>query len=166
MILLGLGANLPSRFGKPDQTIYAAYRAIEQGGINIEHSSRIWLTQPVPVSDQPWFYNTVIQVKTVLSPTALHHYIKSIEEDFGRIRTERNAARLLDIDLLAYDGAIIETSDLAVPHPRMHQRNFVLSPLLDIAPDWRHPVLGMTAKELSAALSDVFTARPMAEEAA
>ena len=142
MILIALGANLPSRFGPPKDTFDAAKAALAERGVSVSACSRIWKTAPVPVSDQPWYSNAVMAVKTVLNPSELHAVLKSIEIDFGRIPGERNTARLLDLDLLAYNEMMINTPDLQVPHPRMTERGFVLFPLQEIAPDWVHPRTG------------------------
>jgi 2-amino-4-hydroxy-6-hydroxymethyldihydropteridine diphosphokinase len=148
LILIALGANLPSIYGKPDDTLEEAKRELARRGISIMKSSKIMISDPVPVSDQPKYRNAVVSVSTVFSSQELLAELKSIEADFGREDTERNAARVLDLDLIAYDGRIIQGRDLMVPHPRMHQRAFVLGPLMEIAPNWVHPVLKRTAAEL------------------
>ncbi|WP_421780116.1 2-amino-4-hydroxy-6-hydroxymethyldihydropteridine diphosphokinase [Kiloniella litopenaei] len=110
-----------------------------------------WLkTAPVPISDAPWYVNAVAQIKTALPPNELLELLHRIEDEFGRVRPFVNAPRILDLDLIAYDDFISTPGDhLVVPHPRMHERAFVLLPLLDIDEDWLHPVIGKTAKELS-----------------
>ena len=148
MILIALGSNLPGSFGTPEDTIEAAKTALQVRGINILKSSSIWLTEPVPVSDQPWFRNAVIAVDTSFTLEALFKILKRIERDFGRTNAERNAPRLLDLDIIAYSKTIHIAPALNVPHPRMHQRAFVLYPLREIAPEWVHPVLKKTAAEL------------------
>lgn len=162
MIIIALGANLPSRFGAPLETLAAAQRALAARGLALVSASRIWLTAPVPVSDQPWYHNAVVGAETVLPPAGVLDVLQSIECDFGRVRAERNAPRILDLDLIAYHDEILEQPGLAVPHPRMHERAFVLRPMQEIAPgDWRHPVLGKTLAELVAALPEDQDARPM-----
>ena len=148
MILIALGANLPGTFGTPEDTLEAAKTALKVRGITILKSSSIWLTEPVPVSDQPMYRNAVISIETNLSLIALFKMLKRIERDFGRTNGERNAPRVLDLDILAYGKTIHIAPALNVPHPRMHQRAFVLYPLREIAPDWVHPVLKKTAAEL------------------
>ncbi len=148
MILIALGANLPSRHGLPHQTLAAARHAMQARGLAIVRRSSTWLTAPVPVSDQPWYHNEVVAVETGLSPYALLETLQAIEEEFGRVRTVRNAPRVLDLDLIAYDDVILSKPELIVPHPRMHRRAFVLMPLREIAPGWRHPVLCMTLADL------------------
>ncbi len=152
MIIIGLGANLPSRFGEPRETCAAALMALAVRGVHPLRQSRLWRTAPVPVSDQPWFVNAVAALDTDLPPEALLDVLSSIEQDFGRVRGERNAARGIDLDLLDYRGWQMYTDHLTLPHPRLHDRAFVLQPLADIAPDWRHPLTRRPLAELIAAL--------------
>lgn len=153
MILIALGSNLPSRYGDPDKTILAAIEKMELVGIRVLVASRIWHTRPVPASDQPFFSNAVVSVKTALDAEALMVLLHAIEADFGRIRTEiRNEARVLDLDILAYNDVLIEAEGLVVPHPRLQKRGFVLYPLHEVAPDWRHPELGFSVEEMIVAL--------------
>lgn len=163
MILVALGANLPSRFGTPAQTLYAALKAMAQIEAWPVQISRVWKTAPVPYDDNaPWFYNAVCAIDTELEPAALLEALLRIEEDFGRVRTVRNAPRLLDLDLIAYDDQIIRDGEiLMVPHPRMNERAFVLLPLSDIAEDWTHPENGKSLKDLIAALPDGQAAEPL-----
>lgn len=145
MILIALGANLPSRYGAPAQTLRAAREALAAiEGIELVASSRIWLTAPVPFdAEQDWYHNAVIQIKTNQTPHDLLATLQSIEGEFGRVRTVKNAPRLLDLDLIAYnDEEIRDSETLIVPHPRMHERLFVLKPLEDISNVWTHPILG------------------------
>lgn len=144
MILIGIGANLPSeRFGPPRATCEAALSAIAEHGVTVVQGSRWFRSAPVPASDQPWYVNGAARVETALEPLALLGVLQGIEADFGRVRAERNAPRVLDLDLLAYGGRVMDgTHGLILPHPRMHRRAFVLLPLADVAAGWRHPVLG------------------------
>lgn len=152
MILIGLGANLPSpAHGAPRRTLEAALSALEMQGIGVSACSRWYATAPVPASDQPDFVNIVAALETDLAPGTLMDRLHALEQSFGRVRTQRNAARVLDIDLLDYDGQV-STDWPVLPHPRMDQRAFVLAPLRDIAPDWRHPADGRTLNELLAAI--------------
>lgn len=140
MIFIALGANLPSQHGTPKQTILKALDDLRGRGVKVLSVSPIYLTAPVPISDQPWYHNAVALVKTHLLPKDLLALMQEIEIDFGRIRTVKNAPRVLDLDVLDYQGKVISEPELELPHPRMHERAFVLYPLRDIAPDWRHPV--------------------------
>jgi 2-amino-4-hydroxy-6-hydroxymethyldihydropteridine diphosphokinase len=150
MILIGLGANLPSNAGDPLATCEAALAAFPAAGITIQAVAPWYRTQPVPVSDQPWFVNTVASVATTLAPPELLARLQDIEHRFGRVRTVPNAARPLDLDLLAYNREILTEGPVLLPHPRLHERAFVLAPLADLAPHWQHPILGETAAALLA----------------
>lgn len=140
MILIGLGANLPSSGRSAYETILAAFDSFTNKNINIVAKSSIWRTAPVPVMDQPDYYNAVIAVETDLRPKPLLDVLQDIESLFGRVRTTLNAPRVLDLDLLAYNNVVNDDPLLTLPHPRMHQRAFVLLPMKEIAPTWRHPV--------------------------
>ena len=153
MILIGLGANLPTeKFGSPRAALGAALHAIEQKGIQIKQRAPWYQTAPVPISDQPWYVNGVAELTTDQSPSEVIAILLELENSFGRVRTARYAPRILDLDLLAYkDQIIIGTtpSDLTVPHPRMQGRSFVVLPLRNIAPVWCDPVSGLTINEIA-----------------
>jgi 2-amino-4-hydroxy-6-hydroxymethyldihydropteridine diphosphokinase len=154
MKVVALGANLPSEYGTPVQTLAAAARVMEEHDIRITAYSRIWKTAPVPFHpDHPWYHNAVVSIETDLSARELLTTLLNIEHGFGRVRTVKNAPRLLDLDLIAYDDQIIlDGPDLIVPHPRMHERAFVLLPLHDIARDWAHPQTAIGIQSLISAL--------------
>jgi len=162
MILLGMGSNLPSAAGAPRATLEAALAALEQSGLRIVKRSRWYRSVPVPASDQPDFVNGVVAVETALEPAELLALLHRIEARFGRARREVNAARSLDLDLLAYDDRIVEETGLVLPHPRLHLRAFVLLPLAEVAPDWVHPRLGQSVSDLIAALPPGQRAAPLA----
>jgi 2-amino-4-hydroxy-6-hydroxymethyldihydropteridine diphosphokinase len=163
MILIGLGANLPSRAGSPADTIDAALRALERDGVEVMVRSRLYLSAPVPASDQPWYTNAVAVVRTDRAPRDLLRLLHKIEAAFGRERRRRNDARTLDLDLLAYDDLISRGGgdEPTLPHPRIDGRAFVLLPLAEIAAGWRHPVLGRTVEELIADLPPDQAADPV-----
>jgi 2-amino-4-hydroxy-6-hydroxymethyldihydropteridine diphosphokinase len=148
MILIALGANLEGPYGTPEQALPAACTLMEQAGLEIVSKSRLWKTAPVPVSDQPWFHNAVVAVKTALPPEDVLEILQEIENRFGRVRRFKNEARVLDLDIIAYNNTIADDEVLTLPHPRMHERGFVLKPLADFAPDWLHPVYKKTAVQL------------------
>jgi 2-amino-4-hydroxy-6-hydroxymethyldihydropteridine diphosphokinase len=110
--------------------------------------SPIYVTPPWGYEDQPDFLNQVIQVTTRLEPTQLLDYLKGIEDDMGRKATFRYGPRLIDLDILFYGQRVIREESLQIPHPRLHERAFVLVPLHDIAPDFVHPVLRETIRDL------------------
>jgi 2-amino-4-hydroxy-6-hydroxymethyldihydropteridine diphosphokinase len=164
MILIGLGANLEGPRGGPRRTLEAALDALEAPDLKVVARSRFWSSAAWPPSDQPPFVNAVARVETRLPPAALLARLHEIEAAFGRVRGVRWAARTLDIDLLAYDDAVAVPAaegDLAVPHPRLQDRAFVLLPLADVAPDWRHPADGRSLAALIAALPADQMAEPL-----
>lgn len=164
-ILIGLGANLPSaRFGPPRATLEAALEALEERGARIRRRSRWYESVPVPVSDQPWFVNGVALVETAADPAELLAILHAVEHDFGRERRQRNEARVVDLDLLAYGARVDPGPTPVLPHPRLGERAFVLRPLAELLPDWRHPVTGRSVAELIAALPADQVARPLGEQ--
>ncbi len=159
-IILGVGANLPSFAGSPRQTAAAAIEMLKEKAIFVQKCSSFWKSAPVPISDQPWYINAVVSVKTEMSPEALLGALHEIERTFKRERGEVNQARTLDLDLLAYKRQIIKTDDLIVPHPRMSERAFVLLPLAEILPDWIHPLSGVSVQTLIKRMPDGQQAAP------
>ncbi|HMI97376.1 MAG TPA: 2-amino-4-hydroxy-6-hydroxymethyldihydropteridine diphosphokinase [Micropepsaceae bacterium] len=151
MILIALGANLPSPAGKPADTLNAALAAFAVSSITIEKQSGFYLSAAWPNPHDPPFINAVAAVRTDLSPAALLAVLHGVEASFGRKRAELNAPRTLDLDILDYDGRV-EQGPPILPHPRMEGRAFVLLPLRDVAPDWRHPSSGHSISELISAL--------------
>jgi 2-amino-4-hydroxy-6-hydroxymethyldihydropteridine diphosphokinase len=143
-IAIALGANL----GNPLQTLQTAIAQLNHHPeIQVQRQSHWYQTKAIgPV--QPDYINGVIGVETNLSPEALMGVLHQTEADFGRVRRERWGPRTLDLDLISYGQWVLSTGRLILPHPRCHERPFVLMPLLDIAPDWVHPVLGLTAQAL------------------
>ncbi len=162
VILVALGANLPSRFGAPKETLQTALKRLEECGVAVLACSRFWKTRPVPVSDQPWFVNAVASVRTELDPAQLLALLHRLEDEFGRVRTVVNAPRLIDLDLIAYGDTVLPPeSGLTLPHPRAGERAFVLLPIQDIAPDWTHPVTGEGLASMLARVPADQMAEPM-----
>jgi 2-amino-4-hydroxy-6-hydroxymethyldihydropteridine diphosphokinase len=148
-ILIGLGANLGSRrWGAPQQTLAAALAALAAMGVSVVARSGWYLSAPLPPSGQPWFVNAVASVRTARGARGLLALMQAVERRFGRVRSVQNAPRTVDLDLLDYQGAQIHTRQLVLPHPRLHKRRFMLEPIAEIAPFWRHSVLQLTAREL------------------
>lgn len=152
MILIGIGGNLPSFAGGPVATGAAALARLGELGIRPVACSPWYRSAPVPASDQPWFCNAVAQVASALGPVDLLALLHTVEDHFGRERSVANAARTLDLDLLAYGDLVRTSAPPQLPHPRLHERAFVLRPLHDLVPAWRHPVLGLTPGDMLRAL--------------
>lgn len=162
MILIGLGANLPSALhGPPRETLLAALEALEAEGVRVAARSRWYDSAAWPDPGQPRYWNAVVAVETGFDPVSLLALLHRVEEVFGRVRGVRNAPRTVDLDLLDYDGTVRNGPEAPVlPHPRMADRGFVLLPLREVAPDWRHPVTGATVDALISALPAGQDARP------
>ena len=154
MILIALGANLPHRAGQPADTLKRALGELKRQGVEIREVSAFYETPAWPDPADPAFVNAVAAVKTSLQPVELLMLLHGVETDFGRLRSASNAPRTLDLDLLDYDGRVLAEPQLTLPHPRMTTRSFVLVPLRDVAPAWRHPVTGQGLPELLAVLPD------------
>lgn len=153
VILIGIGANLaPDGYTTPKLGCEAAIACLPGKDIAVTAISTWYETAPVPVSDQPWFNNAVIAARTTLPVEEALAALHRIEAGFGRVRTVRNAARVLDLDLLDYGGILIDDGAITVPHPRLHERAFVLLPMRDVVPDYRHPVTGMAIDDLVSSL--------------
>ncbi|HET7460621.1 MAG TPA: 2-amino-4-hydroxy-6-hydroxymethyldihydropteridine diphosphokinase [Longimicrobium sp.] len=158
-VLLGLGANV----GDP---LAQLARAIEGLGAFVAglRTSSIYRTEPVGHRDQPDFYNLVARGATMLAPLELLARILELEREIGRERTFRNAPRVIDIDVLDYAGRVSRDPRLLLPHPGIPSRGFVLHPLAEVAPEWVHPVLGQTARELLSAAHDIERVERLAGE--
>jgi 2-amino-4-hydroxy-6-hydroxymethyldihydropteridine diphosphokinase len=154
-VFIALGANLEHPvYGPPRRALEAALEELARRGVVVRRVSAWYRTAPVPASDQPWYVNAVAEVATDLGADALLARMHEVEDAFGRIRTVPNAARLIDLDLLDFHGEIAPGGPgrAILPHPRMESRAFVLKPLADLAPDWRHPRTGASIPALLAAL--------------
>lgn len=154
MILVALGANLPAADGgAPLDTCRAAASALDGLlGLRSHAVSRWYESAPVPPSGQPPYVNGVARLDGEADPAALLAALHAIEVRAGRRRGAPDAARTLDLDLIAVGDLVRAAPDPVLPHPRAHLRAFVLAPLRDVAPGWRHPVLGRTAEDLLAGL--------------
>jgi 2-amino-4-hydroxy-6-hydroxymethyldihydropteridine diphosphokinase len=167
MILVAIGANLPGPGGiAPLLTCERALAEIAVlPGLTLVAASPWYETAPMPPSGQPPYINGVARLAGDITPEALLAALQAIEARFGRVRGVANAARTLDLDIIDLDGLRRAAPDPILPHPRAHERGFVLAPLADIAPTWRHPVLGESATALLAALP-AQPIRKLAESAA
>jgi 2-amino-4-hydroxy-6-hydroxymethyldihydropteridine diphosphokinase len=162
MILIGLGANLDFMAGSPRVTLASALAAMAARRIRVLKVSRFYETPAWPNPADPAFTNAVARVQSPLGPASMLAALHQIESEFGRVRENRNAPRTLDLDLLDYEGRI-DAGVPELPHPRLAERAFVLVPLADVAPDWRHPVTGQGIAELIAAIpaADRAAVRPL-----
>ena len=151
MILIALGANLPSNGLEPVETLQRALALLGERGALVVAVSSFYETPAWPDITDPPFVNAVAAVNTQLQPVELLALLHGVETEFGRMRSAPNAPRTLDIDLIDYDGAVMN-GPLVLPHPRAASRAFVLVPLAQVAPGWRHPVTGQGVAELLAAL--------------
>jgi 2-amino-4-hydroxy-6-hydroxymethyldihydropteridine diphosphokinase len=154
MILIAIGANLPGPDGLPPiETCRRAASALDaMPGYRLRKLSRWYETAPVPPSGQPPYVNGVAFLDGPAEPESLLAALHAIEHDAGRVRGDINAARTLDLDIIAIGDLLREGAPPLLPHPRAHQRAFVLVPLADVAPDWVHPVLRHPVRELIEAL--------------
>ena len=155
MIYIGIGSNLNGKNNEtPLQNCKKALVELKTE-VNICKISSWYKSEPIPVSNQPWFINGVIEISTDKSSLDLLEFILSIEKVFGRVREKKNEARILDLDIIDYKKKILYIKNkLIIPHPRMHERSFVLQPLSELNPKWMHPIKKKGIKELIRNLND------------
>lgn len=158
-IFLSTGSNLGDRLENLRQA--QEYIALEIG--TIVQASSVYATQAWGVHDQPDFLNQALEVKTELMPAEILEKIQYIEKRMGRIKTEKWSKRLIDIDILFYNQDIIQTENLTIPHPFLHERNFVLAPLAEIAPDFLHPIFQISILKLYQNSKDNLEAKTLTE---
>jgi 2-amino-4-hydroxy-6-hydroxymethyldihydropteridine diphosphokinase len=148
---LGIGSNL-------NHPVIQCCRAIENisaiEGVGILRKSSLYQTEPVGITEQNWFINAAVEIRTMLAPRVLLEVLMAIEADMGRIRADKWGPRTIDIDILLYAGEIIRNEGLAIPHPELHRRRFVLVPLAEIASFVIHPVYGISIRGLLDRLED------------
>jgi 2-amino-4-hydroxy-6-hydroxymethyldihydropteridine diphosphokinase len=143
LVYLSLGSNVGDRKAQ----LHDALAKLAAVGSVVAMSS-FYETEPVEFTRQPWFLNCVIALETSQTPQQLMAAILRIEEEMGRRRVQKKGPRSIDIDILLFDDTIVDSKELTIPHPAMHQRRFVLEPLAEIAPELLHPVLKKTIGEL------------------
>jgi 2-amino-4-hydroxy-6-hydroxymethyldihydropteridine diphosphokinase len=149
-VFVALGTNLGDR----ERNLARGVAGLAERGLRITARSSVYETEPVGGPDQGPYLNAVVQADTALDAAAVLASCLEVERSVGRVRGAPNGPRTLDLDLLLYGDLVADTGALCVPHPRMHERRFVLTPLAEIAPDARHPLLGLTAAEMSASCPD------------
>ena len=154
---LSLGSNLGDR----PENLRAAIAALAEADVRVNKISSFYETEPVDYLDQPWFLNCVLEAETSLTPMDLLHALRRIESQLGSKKEFAKGPRLLDMDILLYDDLSIELPELQIPHPRMLQRNFVLVPLAEIAPELHHPSWTQTAAELQRTTGDASRVKRM-----
>jgi len=140
---LSLGSNIGNR---ESHLCHAIARLQALGPVAAVSS--LYETEPVEFTDQPWFLNCVVLLETDATPRQLLANLLAIEQEMGRVRTQKKGPRTIDIDILLFDGTIVDSPELIIPHPAMHQRRFVLEPLAEIAPEVWHPSLKKTIRRL------------------
>lgn len=149
-VYLSLGSNLGDR----SASLRTAIEALAPAGVLAKKVSSFYETEPVDFLDQPWFLNCVVEAETTLSPFDLLHELRKIETELGSKKEFDKGPRLLDMDILLYGNKTIDSPELQIPHLRMLQRNFVLAPLAEIAPNLQHPSWRSTAAQFLAASPD------------
>jgi 2-amino-4-hydroxy-6-hydroxymethyldihydropteridine diphosphokinase len=151
---LSIGSNLGDRAAN-------LHEAVAQLGFagRVRAISGLYETQPVDLPDQPWFLNCVMAIATEKTPQELLQFALQVEVGMGRLRMTRKGPRNIDIDVLLMGDRVIDQPSLKIPHLSMHERRFVLEPLVEIAPEVRHPLLGKTAREMLSELGDGQTVR-------
>ena len=146
---ISIGSNLGDR----EENCRQAINLIEKNGIVVKKQSRMYETEPWGIKDQPKFINMAIEAETDKKPEEIIRVLKKIEKEIGRTETTKWGPRVIDLDILFYDDLILKISGLEIPHPLLHEREFVLKPLCEIVPDKKHPVTGETVKEMFKNLS-------------
>lgn len=142
-IFIGLGTNLGDKKNNLEQAI-----TLMKQKCKILKQSKLYETEPVGYKDQDWFLNCVVEIETELDPLELFDFLQSIEKEMKRIKTVKDSPRVIDLDILFYEDQVINHENLIIPHPRLHERLFVLIPMSDINPNFNHPTFGETIKEL------------------
>jgi 2-amino-4-hydroxy-6-hydroxymethyldihydropteridine diphosphokinase len=146
--------SLGSNSGDRDALLARALERLASGDIHVRRVSAVYETEPRDFIDQPWFLNQVVEIETSLFPRQLLSRVQKIELALGRIRDQWKGPRTIDIDILFYGNAIVSIPGLEIPHPRVTDRRFVLEPLSELAPEFRHPRTCQSVREMLAAVSN------------
>jgi 2-amino-4-hydroxy-6-hydroxymethyldihydropteridine diphosphokinase len=157
---VALGSNLAGAYASSEALLEAALARFPEAGLRVLKRSGWWRSAAWPDPLQPDYRNGIALVEASGGPEAVLRALLALERDFERRREQANAPRTLDLDLIAYGRRVVEAPGLVLPHPRAHERLFVMGPLAEVAPDWRHPRLGRTAADLAAHASVGRDARP------
>jgi 2-amino-4-hydroxy-6-hydroxymethyldihydropteridine diphosphokinase len=155
MVYLSLGSNLGDRAENLRRAIGELH--------GVRRVSAFYETEPADVPDQPWFLNCVVALETDHSALDLLHELQAIEQRLGRVRTIPRGPRTVDLDILFFGDTVMDTPELTIPHPRLPDRRFVLEPLAEIAPEFRHPVTGRSVTEMLAGLQDSLVVKKLGE---
>lgn len=178
MIVIGLGSNLTTeKYLTSKEILEAAISLLREKGLDVRKVSNFYETEPVPKSDQPWFVNAAIRVETSFAADNLLNILHDVENELGRVRKERWEARIIDLDLLCYNDLIVPNEKIwlkkvkeevlkgvIIPHIRLHERDFVLIPMSDVAADWQHPIFKKNTQKLLDDLVSVGTVRLLSEK--
>lgn len=148
IVYLGLGSNV----GDSESLLQSALDALNTPDLKLIRVSSIYETEPIGLREQRWFLNLAAEFETDLFPKQLLHRIQKVEKSLGRMRTVRDGPRTIDIDILLYGNAVVQTGELEIPHPRFRERRFTLAPLAELNPGLRDPVTRKTVSEMLAGL--------------
>lgn len=148
-VYIGIGSNLGDR----EENCLRAVKLLSEDGLIIRKQSSLYETEPWGLKDQPGFINMAIEAETGLEPLKLLELLKNIEKQMGRNESVRWGPRVIDLDILFYNALVMDTPEFRIPHPLMHERDFVLRPLAEIAPEKEHPVLKKTVREMLSGLN-------------
>ena len=158
-VYLSLGSNLGDR----EANLRAAIAKLAEVG-RVDSVSSFYDTEPIELTSQPWFVNCAVKLDTEKMPRQLMAAILALEQEMGRQRKQQKGPRTIDIDILLFGSSVIDIASLTIPHPRLHERRFVLEPLTEIAPDARHPIFKRTVREMRDALPAGQTVRKLGSE--
>lgn len=154
-VIISIGGNIRSDEGfHPIDIALKAIHIMKDFSINVKKQSRWYETEPIPKSDQPNFYNCIIIAKTTLNELDVLKSLHKIEHMFGRRRKEVNESRVIDLDLIDYSNKILKNTEIIIPHPRAHQRRFVMEPLAELDQNWFHPILKKNVNKILIGLKD------------